>query len=88
MPLQSILNCHQIKHFVILNIITLDIHSDRFYVNVFPKHEYYFSGMFNKGPLSCKVLAVAMYFFYMSSFFWMMIIAFDVCKFHKDFEKS
>ena len=36
--------------------------------------------MFNKGPLSCKVLAVAMYFFYMSSFFWMMIIAFDVCK--------
>ena len=40
----------------------------------------FFSGMFNKGPLSCKVLAVAMYFFYMSSFFWMMIIAFDVCK--------
>ena len=39
-----------------------------------------FLGMFNKGPLSCKVLAVAMYFFYMSSFFWMMIIAFDVCK--------
>ena len=41
---------------------------------------FFLSGMFNKGPLSCKVLAVAMYFFYMSSFFWMMIIAFDVCK--------
>jgi len=40
----------------------------------------FIAGMFNKGPLSCKVLAVAMYFFYMSSFFWMMIIAFDVCK--------
>jgi len=42
----------------------------------------FIAGMFQQGHqgLSCKVLAVAMYFFYMSSFFWMMIIAFDVCK--------
>jgi G protein-coupled receptor Mth (Methuselah protein) len=54
---------------------------DEPYINcIHITYEYYFSGMFNKGPLSCKVLAVSMYFFYMSSFFWMMIIAFDVCK--------
>ena len=30
--------------------------------------------------LGCSVIAIAMYFFYLSSFFWMMIIAYDVCK--------
>lgn len=28
----------------------------------------------------CFVLAVIMYFFFMASFFWMLVISFDVCR--------
>ena len=44
----------------------------------------FLAGMFKPATVfdgnSCKILAISMYFFYLSSFFWMMIIAFDVCK--------
>lgn len=40
----------------------------------------FLTGMFKPEPSGCKVLAISMYFFYLSSFFWMMVIAFDVCK--------
>ncbi len=34
----------------------------------------------NGGTSGCKSLAVLMYFFFLASFVWMMVIAFDVCR--------
>ena len=34
----------------------------------------------NQGTLACQILAHVMYYFFMASFFWMLLIAFDVCR--------
>ena len=33
-----------------------------------------------QGTLPCQILALATYYFFMASFFWMLMIAFDVCR--------